>query len=156
MQSSCRQGPPLGWPLARRLPQPTQPRYVQSGFGQKWVEVSTWRRRPRVGMMRGGGAEGACGRRPLACSQASQCGLRVRPAKGFGSRLRLCRGGVGEGGVGPVTVESLSHAPWSMTHSHTKATSTKGAKKSAETMAQPPHSSGEMRVLYPVSQVAEL
>src|SRR5262249_6010104 len=24
--TSCRQGPPLGWPLARRLPQPTQPR----------------------------------------------------------------------------------------------------------------------------------
>jgi hypothetical protein len=53
------------------------------------------RRRPRLGMMRGGGAEGACGRRPLACAQASQGGLRVRPAKGFGSRLRLRRGGVG-------------------------------------------------------------
>jgi len=29
MYSSCRQGPPLGWPLARRVPQPTQPRWAQ-------------------------------------------------------------------------------------------------------------------------------
>ena len=34
------QQPPVGWPLARRLPQPTQPRYAQAGLGQKWCEVS--------------------------------------------------------------------------------------------------------------------
>src|SRR5262252_609976 len=95
MQSNCRQGPPLGWPLARRLPQPTQPREAQSGFGQKCVEVSTWRRRPRVLTIRGGGAQGVWGRGALTCAQASQWGLVVRPAKGFGSRRRLGRGGVG-------------------------------------------------------------
>jgi hypothetical protein len=75
-------GPPLGWPLARRLPQPTQPRYAQAGFGQKWVEVSTWRRRPRVGMMRGGGVRGASEWGALACAQASQCGFVMKPLKG--------------------------------------------------------------------------
>jgi hypothetical protein len=43
-----------------------------------------------------------------------------------------------------------------MTHSHTKAISTNWEKKSAETMAKPHHPGGEMRVFYPVSQVAEL
>src|SRR2546425_8730161 len=79
--------------------------------------------------MRGGGAEVACGRgaserRSLACSQASQCGLVVRPAKGFGSRWRLGSGGVGSRVVGHAVAGSLGHAQWSMTHSHTKATST--------------------------------
>src|SRR2546423_326078 len=72
MQSNCRQGPPLGWPLARRLPRPTQPWYAQSVLGQKWVEVSTWRRRPRVGTMCGGGGAGGCGCGAPLCSQASQ------------------------------------------------------------------------------------
>ena len=40
---------------------------------------------PRVMTRRGGGEEGACGRGALLCSQASQCGLVVRPAKGVGS-----------------------------------------------------------------------
>ena len=49
--------PPLGWPLARRFPQPTSPWHRPSGLGQKWLEMSTWRRRPRV-MARRGGAMG--------------------------------------------------------------------------------------------------
>src|SRR5499433_2380979 len=123
VQYSCRQGPPLGWPLARRLPQPTQPRYVQSELGQKWVEVSTWRRRPRVGTRRGGGVEGACGHGAVPCSQVSQGGLVVKPAKGLCSRWRFGFGGVGSDGGGHVA-GSLGHAHWSMTHSHTRATST--------------------------------
>jgi hypothetical protein len=58
----------------------------------------------------------------LPCTQASQCGLVVRPAKGFGSRWRLGRGGVGSRGGGHTAV-SLGHAHWSMTHSHTRAIS---------------------------------
>ena len=53
------------------------------------VAVSTWWWRPRVGTMRGGGAEGACGREAVVCSQASQCGFWMKPAKGFGSRWRF-------------------------------------------------------------------
>ncbi len=41
------------------------------------------------------------------------------------------------GGAYAVVVESLSHAPWSMTHSHIRALSTNWEKKSAETMANP-------------------
>jgi hypothetical protein len=69
------------------------------------------------------GVWGASGRRSLPCSQASQCGLVVRPAKGFGSRLCLRRGGVGGGGVGPAVVASLNHAHWSMTYSQTSTIS---------------------------------
>ena len=59
--------------------------------------------------LRGGGAAGACGRGALAWTRASQCGLVVRPAKGLGSRLRVCRGGVGrESGDGTIG-RSLSH-----------------------------------------------
>src|SRR5207245_5288480 len=137
--SSCRQGPPLGWPLARRLPHPTQPRYRQSGLGQKWVEVSTWRRRPRVGTRRGGGAEGACGRRAGACSQASQCGLVVRPAKGVGVRERLGSGGVGSRVVGPAAAGTLGHAHWSMTSSNNSASNTNYTKKRGETVTKRPY-----------------
>src|SRR5207253_10853831 len=35
VQEHCRQGPPLGCPLARRLPSPTQPRAAQVGCGQQ-------------------------------------------------------------------------------------------------------------------------
>src|SRR2546428_14174112 len=144
MHSSCRQGPPLGWPLARRLPQPTQPRYAQSGLGQKCVEVSTWRRRPRVMTMRGGGAEVACGQGSLTCAQASQCGLVVSPAKDCGSRWRLGSGGGGSSGGGHTAV-SLGHAHWSMTHSHTRAISPSWEKKRSETKAKPPPPGGEKR-----------
>src|SRR5215471_14206900 len=98
--------------------------------------------------MRGGGAEGACGPESVVGSQASQCGLRVRPAKGVGSRVRLGRGGGGSGVVGH-TAMSLSHAHWSMTHSHTRATSISWEKKRAATMAKPPPTSGERGVFYP-------
>src|SRR4029453_8083368 len=120
------------------------------------MEVSTWRRRPRVMTMRGGGAEGGCGREALTCAQASQWGLLVRPAKGFGSRRRLGRGGMGSSVVGQAVAGSLGHIQWSMTHSHTRATSTNWKKKSGGTMATPPHTRGKMRILYPVCQVAEL
>src|SRR6266853_377533 len=112
MHSSCRHGPPLGWPLARRLPQPTQPREAQSGFGQKCIEVSTWRRRPREGTMRGGGHAGGCGRGSVLCAQASQGGLVVVPQR-VGRTLALepwgwglqCRWGQG-GDAGPCPLES--------------------------------------------------
>jgi hypothetical protein len=69
-----------------------------------------------------GGAEGACGRESVACTQASQCGLVVRPTKGVGSRLRIGRGGRGSGSVGHAA-EPLGHTQWSMTHSQTSAIS---------------------------------
>src|SRR6266849_11021748 len=156
MHSSSRQGPPLGWPLARRLPQPTQPREAQCGWGQKCDDVSTWRGRPRVGTMRGGGQPGGWGTCSWACSQASQCGLVVRPAKGVGSRGRFGSGDVGSSVVGHVAAGSLGHAQWSMTHSHTRATSTNWEKKRSETMAKPPHTGAEMRVFYPVFRWREL
>ena len=98
--------------MARRWPSPTPPREAQAGFGQTCIEVSTWRR-PRVDTRRGGGAAGAGKRGAGAGSQASQCGLVMRPAKGRGSRWRL---GTGEGSAGVVrhAAESLGHAEWSM------------------------------------------
>src|SRR5262245_44265635 len=137
MHSSWRQRPPSGWPLARIFPHPTQPRYGQSGFGQKWVAVLTCRRRPSRGTSRGGGAAGACRRRSEGSSQASQGGLWVRPAKGLGSRLRF--GSVEEGsGVVAHAAGSVCHAHWSTRHSHTRAMSTNWEKKRAEIMAKPP------------------
>jgi hypothetical protein len=59
--------------------------------------------------------------------------------------------GTGDGNsgvVGHAAAESLGHAHWSMTHSHTKATSTNWEKKRAETMAQLPHTGAAMRVFY--------
>jgi len=72
----------------------------------------------------GGGAKGACERGALAWAQASQGGLWVTPAKGFGSRRRLGRSGVGCDGVNGAVAQPLGHAHWSMTHSYTRATST--------------------------------
>src|SRR5712691_9753120 len=98
--SSCRQGPPLGWPWARRFPQATQPRYAQSGFGQKCVEVSTWRFRPRVEVIRGGGVAGAVTvGADSACSHATHWGVWVRPANDFGSLERVRRGRMGSAGL---------------------------------------------------------
>jgi hypothetical protein len=59
-------------------------------------EVSTWRGRPRLeviggGGAGGGGAAGSC----AACSQAAQQGLRVQPGNGLGSLERLHGGGRG-------------------------------------------------------------
>src|SRR5215813_1294994 len=120
------------------------------------MEVSIARRRPRVMTMRGGGAEGACGRGAVACSQASQCGLLMKPSKGFGARRRLGRGGGGARGVGHAAAESLGHTQWSMTHSQTSAISVSWLKNRCDTMAKPPHIRGEMRAFYPVCQVAEI
>src|SRR5215831_8501330 len=97
-------------------------------------------------MRRGGGAAGTGGRRPLASAQASQCGLVVRPTKGFGSRRRLRRGGGGSRVVKHAATESLGHTHWSRRHSHTRAISTNWEKKSAETMAKPPYTGRAMRV----------
>src|SRR5262249_62284272 len=105
---------------------------------------------------RGGGAEGACGRGSLTCTQAAQCGLVVRPAKGFGSRWRLGTGGGGSCVVGQAVAGSLGHTHWSMRHSHTRATSTNWEKKRCDTMATPPQTSAEMRVFYPVFRRWEL
>src|SRR5262249_47590406 len=71
----------------------------QSGAGQKWVWVSTVRRRPRVQVRRGGGEPGALGRESAPCSQASQSGLWISPGKGLGSLERLRRGVSGLRGV---------------------------------------------------------
>src|SRR5216684_7933448 len=98
--------------------------------------------------MRGGGAQGGSRQGSTACSQASQCGFVVRPTKGVGSRWRFGTGGRGSGVVGHAAAGSLGHAHWSMTHSHTRATSTNWEKKRAETMVKPPHTGAEMRVFY--------
>jgi hypothetical protein len=90
-----------------------------------------------------------------AGSQASPCGWRVRPAKGCGSRLCWRRGGVGGGGVGGAGAQSRGHTPWSMRHTHTRATSTNWEKKRSGTMAKPPHISAEMRVFSLVFQWQE-
>src|SRR5262245_17379344 len=155
MHSSWRQRPPPGWPLARIFPQPTQPRYGQSGFGQKWVAVFTCRRRPSRGTSRGGGAEGTGRRRSEGSSQAAQCGLWVRPAKGLGSRVRF--GSAEEdSGVVEHAAGSLGHAQWSRSHSHTRAMSTNWENKRAEIMAKPPPTGGERGVFYPIFIAAEL
>src|SRR5215468_6466572 len=105
--------------------------------------------------MRGGRVEGACKHGAVPYSQVSQGGLVVKPAKGLGSRWRFGFGGVGSDGGGHVA-GSLGHAHWSMTHSHTRATSTNWEKKRWETMAKPPHTGGAMRGFYPVCQATEL
>jgi hypothetical protein len=53
----------------------------------------------------------------------------VRPVKGLGTRWRFGTGGVGSGVVEHTAAESLGHAPWSITHSHTKAISPNWEKK---------------------------
>src|SRR6266498_5731693 len=50
----------------------------------------------------------------------TQCGFVVRPVKGLGTRWRFGTGGVGSGVVEHTAAESLGHASWSITHSHTK------------------------------------
>src|SRR5438093_1065483 len=45
----------------------------------------------------------------LVSAHASQCGLVVRPTKGFGSRLRWRRGGRGSSVVKHAATESLGH-----------------------------------------------
>jgi len=92
----------------------------------------------------------AAGRVSLLCSQASQGGLVVRPAKDVGARLRFGTGDGRSGVVGHAAVETLGHAHGSRRHSHTKATNTNWEKKRSETMAKPPHTGAEMRVFYPV------
>jgi hypothetical protein len=49
--------------------------------------------------MRGGGTEGAQDWGALVSSHALQCGFVMRPAKGFGSRRRWRRDGIGGEGV---------------------------------------------------------
>jgi len=92
----------------------------------------------------------AAGRVSLLCSQASQCGLVVRPTKDVGSRVRCGPGDGSSGVVGHVAVESLGYAHWSRRHSHPRATSTNWEKKRSATMAKPPHTGAEMGVFYPV------
>jgi len=60
----------------------------------------------------GGGAKGACERGALAWAQASQGGLWVTPAKGFGSRRRLGRSGVGCDGVNGAVVIFHKKCDW--------------------------------------------
>jgi hypothetical protein len=72
--------------------------------------VSTWRRRPREGTIRGGGDAGGCGEGALLCAQTSQCGLVVRPTKGVDARWRFGRGGVESRVDGYAAAQSLGHA----------------------------------------------
>jgi hypothetical protein len=60
--------------------------------------------------------------------------------------LRLGSGGRGSSAVGYAAV-SLGHAQWSMTHSHTRATSISWEKKRSETMVKPPHTADIEQVL---------
>ena len=104
---------PIGMAVGADIPPSRPPPVPAIRVWTDMVAVSTWRRRPRVGTIRGGGAEGACGQESVACSQVSQWGLWVRPAKGVGSRVRF---GLGDGGAGVVghAVQSLRHTQWSM------------------------------------------
>ena len=57
---------------------------------------------------------------------------------------------VGVGGasvVGPAVAGALGHAPWRMTHSHTRAPRPNGSKKRGATRATPPHTRATMRGL---------
>ena len=60
-------------------------------WGQKWPVVLTWRWRPRVNIMRGGGAGGAAteGGSSASCLQSGHSGLWMNPANGLGSRFAL-------------------------------------------------------------------
>src|SRR5262245_41202269 len=69
------------------------------------------------------GRSGGGGRGAVACAQVSQGSFLMKPAKGFGARLRFGRGGGGAKGVGHAAAESLGHTHWSMTHSQTRAIS---------------------------------
>jgi hypothetical protein len=50
--------------------------------------------------------------------------LFVRPTKGVGARLHFGSREGNSGVVGHAAAESLGYAQWSITHSHTRATST--------------------------------
>src|SRR4029450_10223510 len=115
------------------------------------LEVSTWRRRPRVGTIRGGGTEETGRRESVGCAQASQGGFWLRAAKGLGGRLRF--GGGGAGVIGHVSAAALGHTQWSMRHSHTRAISPSWQKKRAETMEKPTHTGREMRAGHHTSDV---
>src|SRR2546430_6313188 len=106
----------VGSPLALRLPSPTQPQEAQVGCGQKCPEVSTWRGRPRVETLRGGGQPGGWGSCSWACSQEAQGGLRVRPGNGFGSVERLGGGMLGLAGLCGEAMHRLGQASCSITN----------------------------------------
>jgi hypothetical protein len=59
--------------------------------------------------------------------------------KGFRLAAALAPWGWGSGVVKHAPTESPSHPPWSMLHSHSRATSTNWEKKRWETMAPAPH-----------------
>jgi hypothetical protein len=70
--------------LARRLPNPTQPRYTQPAWGQKCIEVSMTRGRRLVGGIGSGGKGGGGLGCAASCSHRTQCGLCVRPTVSLG------------------------------------------------------------------------
>jgi len=88
---------------------------------------------------RGGGAEGACGRGALADSQASQYGLVVRPAKGFGSLERGRRGRMGSAGLCGVAGHGLGQARGNMKKIQRSAKTTIREKNWCGIMAYPLH-----------------
>src|SRR5262245_15474834 len=88
--------------------------------------------------MRGGGAQGAWGRGTVACAQASQWGLWVRPGQGFGTRGRLREGGMSSGDRGTPAASLLGQAACNMQHSQSRHNSTNWKKKRWDTIALPP------------------
>ena len=100
-------------------------------MGQKWREVSTWRLRPRVEVIRGGGAAGTVTRGAGgACSHAAQRGLWGRPANDFGSLERGRRGRRGSAGLCGVAEHGLGQAICNMKHT--------GRKMGVESWRVPP------------------
>src|SRR4029434_1965672 len=88
--------------------------------GQKWCPVSTWRLRPRVEVIRGGGAAGAMtGGAGGACSHATHWGLWVRPTNAFGSLERGRRGRRGSAGLCGGAGRGLGQASGNMHDGHT-------------------------------------
>lgn len=59
----------------------------------------------------------------VACSQASQWGLRARPVKGWGAVARLRGGVTGVGGIGRAAAGSDGHHQESRSNNHPKAIS---------------------------------
>src|SRR2546427_780361 len=71
----------------------------------------------------GGAGGGATVGAWVACSQASQGGLRASPGKGLGAVERFRGGVTGVGGIGRAAAGSDGHHQESMRNNHTKAIS---------------------------------
>jgi hypothetical protein len=137
---------PLGWPLAPPVPRPTQPWETQRGWGQKWNEVATTRRRPRVEIICGGGAEGDDTTGVLrACPQSAPGGLWRRPGNGLGSGEPLWAGV--DGGGPPASRPSRQRDEGRRKQSHRSTKRTSASTSRSDPIAKPPHPSDERAML---------